>query len=72
VKFESCCGQCEGVVEHAAWCATREPRVAYAYLIVKDASKITVGDSLILHSLGVAWVESSDDLVYVNTSLSPI
>jgi len=54
---ESACPHCEGILEHAAWCVTREPRMAYAYLIVRDASKITEGDSLILHSLGVAWVE---------------
>ena len=63
-NVESACGYCEGAVEHAAWCATREPRVAYAYLIVRDASKITEGDSLILHSLGVAWVELSQDVPF--------
>ena len=60
---ESACPHCEGIFEHAAWCMTREPRVAYAYLIVRDASKITAGDSLILHSLGVAWVELNHDPV---------
>jgi hypothetical protein len=29
--------------------------MAYAYQIVADATKITAGDALILHSLGVAW-----------------
>lgn len=58
---ESACPHCEGIFEHSAWCMTREPRVAYAYLIVRDASKITAGDSLILHSLGVAWVELNHD-----------
>ena len=64
LKSETFCGHCEGVFEHAAWCAAREPRVAYAYLIVRDASKITAGDSLIMHSLGVAWVELSHNLPY--------
>jgi hypothetical protein len=32
--------------------------MAYVYQIVADASKITAGDSLILHSLGVAWLEA--------------
>jgi hypothetical protein len=50
------CTHCESIFEHAPWCATRDPRMAYAYQIVADASKITVGDALILHSLGVAWV----------------
>jgi hypothetical protein len=54
---ESACTHCECIFEHAPWCATRDPRTAYAYQIVADASKITTGDALILHSLGVAWVE---------------
>jgi hypothetical protein len=53
------CAYCEGIFEHAAWCATRDPQAAYAYQIVADASKITAGDSLILHSLGVTWFETS-------------
>ena len=56
-KAQSACSHCEAIFEHAPWCATRDPRIAYAYQIVADASKITAGDSLILHSLGVAWVE---------------
>jgi len=55
------CRYCTGAFEHAGWCATREPRVEYAYLIVRDASRITMGDTLILHSLGVAWVELIQD-----------
>jgi len=51
------CAYCEGTFKHEAWCATRDPKVSYAYQIVLDASKITLGDSLILHSLGVAWEE---------------
>lgn len=57
-KADSACTHCEGIFEHEPWCATRDPRMAYAYQIVADASKITAGDSLILHSLGVAWVEA--------------
>jgi hypothetical protein len=49
------CTHCEGIFEHESWCATRDPRMAYAYQIVADATKITAGDALILHSLGVAW-----------------
>ena len=59
---ELACRHCEGIFEHAAWCVTREPRMAYAYLIVRDASKITAGDSLILRSLGVTWVDLNSDL----------
>ena len=55
---QSACALCEGIFEHESWCATRDPGAPYAYQIVADASKITTGDSLILHSLGVAWAES--------------
>ena len=51
------CAFCEGIFQHAAWCASRDPGASYAYQIVVDASKITLADSLILHSLGVEWSE---------------
>lgn len=59
----SVCEYCQGIVEHERWCRTKEPRVCYAYLIAADPSKITLGDFLILHSLGVAWPESVHDLI---------
>jgi hypothetical protein len=54
---ESACPHCEGIFDHAAWCVTQHAEIGYAYRIVADASKITAGDSLILHSLGVAWAD---------------
>jgi hypothetical protein len=54
-KTQSACALCEGVFAHEAWCASRDPRASYAYQIILDASKLTLADSLILHSLGVAW-----------------
>jgi hypothetical protein len=60
---EAACPYCEGIFEHAQWCATQDPQVAYAYQIVADASKLTAGDCLILHSLGVAWVECAREAV---------
>jgi hypothetical protein len=54
----SACALCEGIFAHESWCASRDPGASYAYQIVVDASKLTTGDSLILHSLGVAWAES--------------
>jgi hypothetical protein len=57
------CQYCDGIFEHQSWCAMREPRVLYAYRLLADASTMTLADSLILHSLGVAWVEDSHDLV---------
>jgi hypothetical protein len=59
IGAEQACAHCEGIFEHAFWCARRDPRIAYAYQIVADASKLTAWDSLILHSLGVAWLETS-------------
>jgi hypothetical protein len=52
---QSTCALCEGVFLHESWCAIRDPGASYAYQIVVDASKLTTADSLILHSLGVAW-----------------
>jgi hypothetical protein len=57
------CEFCQGMFEHERWCRTREPRVCYAYQIAADSSRITLGDFLILHSLGVAWPESVHDLI---------
>lgn len=52
---QSACEHCEGVVRHESWCITRDPVVYYAYQIVVEPGKLTVGDALILHSLGVTW-----------------
>jgi hypothetical protein len=49
------CELCLGTVEHEPWCVMRDPKVQYAYAIVKDPCVLTYRDSLILHSLGVTW-----------------
>jgi len=51
------CPQCLGTEQHEPWCATRDPKVHYAYEIVNEPRKLTLGDALILHSLGVTWSE---------------
>jgi len=51
----SSCEHCHGTNEHETWCVTRDPKVQYAFAIVNDAFRLTYSDSLILHSLGVAW-----------------
>lgn len=56
---ETACEHCQGVVRHESWCITRDPIVSYACQIVLDPSKLTVGDTLILHSLGVIWGSKS-------------
>ena len=57
-RAPSSCALCEGVSEHQSWCAIRDPGASYAYQIVVDETKITPGDWVILHSLGVAWGDS--------------
>jgi len=49
------CEHCLGVIEHETWCITRDPKVQYAHAIVNDPYALSYRDSLILHSLGVAW-----------------
>jgi hypothetical protein len=51
------CPHCLGTQQHQPWCATRDPKVHYAYEIVDEPRKLTLGDALILHSLGVTWSE---------------
>jgi hypothetical protein len=57
-KTKAACALCQGMLAHEAWCAARDPGASYAFQIVVDASKLTTGDALILHSLGVVWGES--------------
>ncbi len=52
---EAACEHCEGVVRHEPWCITQSSVVLYAYEAVLDADKLTEGDRLILHALGVTW-----------------
>jgi hypothetical protein len=52
---QAACEHCEGIIRHEPWCITIHPAVFYAYQIVADPSKLTLGDALILHSLGVIW-----------------
>ena len=56
-KMAQVCPHCLGIQEHEPWCAARDPKVQYAYEIVDEPRKLTLGDALILHSLGVTWSE---------------
>jgi hypothetical protein len=49
------CQHCSGIIRHEDWCITRDPVLYYAHEIVADPTKLTIGDALILHSLGVTW-----------------
>jgi hypothetical protein len=52
------CGHCGGMVRHENWCITCDPEVQYAYEIVLDPGRMTIGDRIILHALGVSWVKN--------------
>jgi len=47
------CEHCSGMVRHESWCITRNHLVSYAYEAVIDADKLSLGDRIILHALGV-------------------
>jgi hypothetical protein len=55
---ESACEHCQGIVRHQHWCITQSETILYAYESVLDADKLTEGDRLMLHALGVAWVNN--------------
>ena len=57
-NVEAQCAPCKGIVRHEPWCISMDAAVAYAYAIVEDPNKLSEGDALILHSLGVKWVEN--------------
>ena len=52
---DAACEHCEGIVRHEPWCITQSSVVLYAYEAVLDADKLTEGDRIILHALGVKW-----------------
>ena len=54
-KTGEACSHCLSVQGHEPWCETRGAILQYAFAIVADARKLTIGDALILHSLGVSW-----------------
>lgn len=56
---QAACAHCQGIIRHETWCITVDRAVYYAYEIVADPDKITVGDSLMLHSLGVKWHDNA-------------
>ena len=50
------CEHCAGVVRHEPWCISLNSSILYAYQIVADANILTLSDYLILHALGVKWI----------------
>ena len=55
------CSHCDGVTKHEAWCSTHNIFVQYAFRAVLY-NDLTVGDTLILHALGVKWDRSLPDV----------
>jgi hypothetical protein len=49
------CDHCAGVTSHETWCVTCNAFVRYAYAALMDGSRLTLGDVLSLHALGVRW-----------------
>jgi hypothetical protein len=56
---DAACEHCQGIIRHERWCISFDAEVHYAYEIVADPTRLTFGDILILHSLGVIWGENS-------------
>ena len=54
---DAACQHCGGLIRYENWCITHNPRVFYAYQIVVEPQKLQFGDQLILHALGVNWVQ---------------
>src|SRR5215469_5280061 len=55
------CSHCAGVTRHEAWCSAENVFVQYAFRAVLY-NDLTVGDTLILHALGVKWDRSLPDV----------
>ena len=55
------CEHCAGVLRHEPWCISLNSSIFYAYQIVADASALTLSDHLILHALGVKWIDFRRD-----------
>lgn len=52
---DAACKHCDGVIRHESWCITLNAAVMYAYAAILDAAKLSQGDHLTLHALGVIW-----------------
>jgi hypothetical protein len=52
---QAACEHCAGFIRHEPWCITVAATVHYAYEVVADPGRLSLGDTLILHSLGVTW-----------------
>lgn len=53
------CEYCRSAEHHEFWCITQNLEVLRAWQAVLDPAKLSLHDELILHALGVAWVDKN-------------
>ena len=58
---DGACSHCAGITSHEAWCSTHNVCVQYAFQAVLY-NDLSVGDTIILHALGVKWDRSLPDV----------
>lgn len=54
------CARCGGFVLCESWCESVNARVRYARDVVLQDSRLSFGDRIILHALGVRWTHGRD------------
>ena len=55
---EISCEYCQSA-DHEFWCITQNLEVLRAWQAVLDPAKLSLHDELILHALGVVWVDKN-------------
>ncbi|MGA9564658.1 MAG: hypothetical protein WBS19_03955 [Candidatus Korobacteraceae bacterium] len=53
------CEYCRATAHHEFWCITENLEVLKAWQAVLNPAKLSLHDRLILHALGVAWLDTS-------------
>jgi len=56
---DSACLECGGIIRCEPWCNIECSTVRYVHQAVLDPDRLSTGDQLILHALGVAWKAES-------------
>ena len=51
------CEYCQGSARHEFWCITQNLEVLSAWQAVLNPANLSLHDELILHALGVAWID---------------
>ena len=58
---DTACEYCQGNSHHEFWCITQNIEVLKAWQAVLNPAKLSLHDELILHALGVAWVNGRQE-----------